>query len=53
MSELKTVGHNQIYCNLVRENLNNREGQTDSTSVDKYYYTWTTKGVRNYPKFKL
>ena len=27
-----------------RENLNDREGQTDSTSVDKYCSTWTNKG---------
>ena len=28
-----------------RDNLNNKEGQTESTP-DKYYFTWTTKGVR-------
>ena len=34
-----------------RENLENREGQTDSTPlVEKYHCTWTTKGVRCYPK---
>ena len=34
-----------------RQNLNNREEQTDSTPVDKYHFSWTTKGVRCYPKF--
>ena len=29
------------------------EWQTDSTSVDKYYLTRTTEGVRCYPKFQL
>ena len=29
-----------------RENLGNREGQTDYTPVDKYQFTWTSKGVR-------
>ena len=28
-----------------RENLNNRAGQTDSTTVDEYYLTWTKKRV--------
>ena len=31
----------------------NIEGQTESTPVDKYIFTWTTKGVRSYPKFQL
>ena len=26
-----------------RDILNNREGQTGSTTADKYYFTWTTK----------
>ena len=32
-----------------RENLNDREGQSMSTPVDKYPFTWTTQGVRCYP----
>ena len=28
-----------------RENLNDRVGQTESTNVDKYQFTLTTKGV--------
>ena len=36
-----------------RENLYNREGQTDSTPVDEYHFTWTTKGVRCNPKFQF
>ena len=38
-----------------RDNLNSIERQTDSTPVDKYYFsfTWTTKGVLCYPKFQL
>ena len=35
------------------EKLDTREGQTDSTPVDKYYFAWTTKGFRCYPKFQL
>ena len=31
-----------------RENLSSREGQTESTPVDKQYFTWTKKGVRYY-----
>ena len=27
--------------------------QTESKPVDKYYFTWTTKGDRCYSKFKL
>ena len=30
-----------------RENLNTREGQTDSKHEDKYLFTWTAKGVRS------
>ena len=34
-----------------KENLSGREGQTDDAPVDKYYYfIWTTKGVRCFPK---
>ena len=33
---------------LKRDNVNNREGQPDSTPVGKYHFTWTTKGVRYY-----
>ena len=44
-------------CNIAarntRENLDNREGQTDCRPVDKYHFTWTTKGVRCYLKFRL
>ena len=36
-----------------RENLNKREGQTDSTTIEKYYLTWTIKGVQCYPKFLI
>ena len=36
-----------------RENLDNREGQTDSRPVEKYIFTWTTKGVRCQAKFQL
>ena len=32
--------------NIRRENLSNREDQTDSTPVDKYNFAWTVKGVR-------
>ena len=39
------------YRNVFSENLDNREGQTDSTAVDKSYFTWTEKGVRCYPNF--
>ena len=35
-----------------RANLDNRQGQPDSTPVDKYSFTWTTKDVRCYPRFK-
>ena len=35
-----------------RENLANREGQTDRKHSDKYYFTWTTKGVRCYHRYK-
>ena len=38
---------------IPRDNLNSREGQTDSTPVDKYNFPWTTKGVRDYHKFRL
>ena len=37
----------------VRENLYDRDGQTERRHVDKYYVTWTTKGIRCYPKFTL
>ena len=37
----------------IRENLDDKEGQTDSTPVDKYQFTWTTKGVRCYLEFHL
>ena len=37
----------------IRENSNNWEGQTDSTHLNKYNFTWTAKGVRCYPKFQL
>ena len=30
---------------LGKENLINREGQTDNKPVDKYQFTWTTKGI--------
>ena len=32
---------------VLTENLNNREGQTDSTFVEKYYITWNKKGFRS------
>ena len=35
-----------IKCRGTRGSFNNREGQTDSTPVDKYHFTWTKKGVR-------
>ena len=35
-----------ILFNRSRENLNNREGQSDSLPVDKYYVSMTTKGIR-------
>ena len=38
---------------LDRENSDNNEGQTDGTPVDKYNFTWTTKGVRCYSKYIL
>ena len=31
-------------CMEIRENLNDREGETDSTNVDKSF-TWTKRGV--------
>ena len=34
----------------IRENVNNREGQTDSTPVAKYYSTCT---IRSYPMFQF
>ena len=44
-------------CNmsiLYTENVNNRERPTGSTSsVDKYWLTWTNEGVRCCPKFQL
>ena len=43
----------QFSCYRYRENLNKIEGQTDSSPVDKYNFTWTTKGVRCYPVFQL
>ena len=30
---------------VLRENLNYREGQPDSTREDKYHLTWTTKVI--------
>ena len=33
------------------ENSSIGEGQTHSTHVEKYYYTWTTNGAPYYPKF--
>ena len=33
-----------------RENLNNRDGQTGITPVEKYLYMLSTKGVRCFPK---
>ena len=38
---------------LASENSNNKEGQADSTPVDKYSCPWTTKGVRCYPIFQI
>ena len=35
-----------------RENLDDGEGQTDSTPVDKFYFTLTTKAFRCYPKIQ-
>ena len=39
---------NSLYptCNICRENLNDREGQTDNTPVDKYHFTLNKKGIR-------
>ena len=34
-----------------RHNLNNREGQANSTHIEKYIFTWTTKSIRCYPEF--
>ena len=31
------------------ENLNNRGGKQESSSVGKYNFTWTTEGFRYYP----
>ena len=39
-----------VYC---PERIYDREMQQDSTPVDKYHFSWTTKGVRYYPKFQL
>ena len=36
-------------CMAARENINNRERQTDCTPVDKYNFIRTTKGARCYP----
>ena len=36
----------------IRENLHIREGQSDSTPLDNYLFTWNNKGVRGYPKFQ-
>ena len=41
------------YCIEPRESLINREEQTDSTRVYKYYFIWTKEGVRSYSKFEL
>ena len=37
---------------IARENLNNREVQSDNTIVDEYYFT-NIKGDRCYPKIQL
>ena len=37
---------------LTRENLNNREGQTESKPVDRCYFTRTEKGVRCFPNYQ-
>ena len=36
-----------------KEKLNTREGQSESTPLDKCNFTWTTKGVRCYFEFQL
>ena len=36
-----------------RENLYNREWQTEYSAVDKYNFIWTKKGIRCYPKFHI
>ena len=38
---------------LHSQNIYDREGQQGRTPEDKYYFTWTAKGVRCYPKFQL
>ena len=37
----------------VSDNLNNREGQTDSTPAEKYNFTLTTEGLWCYYKFQF
>ena len=51
----KTLCSSNFFKFPFRENLCTKEGQTDSTPVDKYRFTWTwtTKGVRCYFKFQL
>ena len=43
---------NELFV-ILRENLNNKEGETYSTPVDKYQFNWPTKGVRCYTKYQL
>ena len=38
-------------CAGTKENLNKRERQPDSTPVDKYYHTWSTKAFDETPNF--
>ena len=44
---------NKIQVVSFRENLNDREGKTNSKPVDKYYFTWTTKCARGYPRYTI
>ena len=39
------LSHTVYKDNALSENCDNRERQTESTPVDKYYFTWSKKGV--------
>ena len=40
-----------LFLEFLGENLNSREGRTESTPVDKFHFTQTAKGVQCYPYF--
>ena len=42
-----------IMNDVLPERIKITEGHTDSTPVDKYIFTWTTKGVRCHPICQL